>query len=60
MVTTVMEHNSVLRPLYEMEEKGVELTFVKADERGVMDLAVNTICLGLVPLKKRHSSSLVS
>ena len=39
VVTTVMEHNSVLRPLYEMEEKGVELTFVKADERGVMDLA---------------------
>ena len=39
VVTTVMEHNSVLRPLFEMEEKGVELTFVKADERGVMDLA---------------------
>ena len=39
VVTTVMEHNSVLRPLYEMEEKGVELTFVKTDERGVMDLA---------------------
>lgn len=38
VVTTVMEHNSVLRPLYEMEEKGVELTFVKTDERGVMDL----------------------
>ena len=37
VVTTVMEHNSVLRPLYEMEEKGVELTFVKTDERGVMD-----------------------
>lgn len=39
VVTTVMEHNSVLRPLYEMEKKGVELTFVKTDERGVMDLA---------------------
>lgn len=39
VVTTVMEHNSVLRPLYEMGEKGVELTFVKTDERGVMDLA---------------------
>lgn len=39
VVTTVMEHNSVLRPLYEMKKKGVELTFVKTDERGVMDLA---------------------
>ncbi len=34
VVTTAMEHNSVLRPLYEMEEKGVKLTIVPADERG--------------------------
>ena len=26
VITTQLEHNSVLRPLYEMEEKGVELT----------------------------------
>ena len=31
VITTQLEHNSVLRPLYEMEEKGVELTIVKAD-----------------------------
>lgn len=39
VVTTVMEHNSVLRPLYEMQEKGVELTIVPCDRQGVMDLA---------------------
>ena len=34
MVTTAMEHNSVLRPLYEMEEKGVELTIIPTDSKG--------------------------
>ena len=34
VVTTMLEHNSVLRPLYEMEEKGVSLTFVKSDTTG--------------------------
>ncbi len=34
VITTVMEHNSVLRPLYEMQEKGVELTILPADETG--------------------------
>ena len=38
VVTTMMEHNSVLRPLYEMEEKGVSLTIVKSDKRGIVDL----------------------
>ena len=34
VVTTMLEHNSVLRPLYEMEEKGVELSIVKSDRTG--------------------------
>ena len=34
VITTVLEHNSVLRPLYLMEERGVELTIVPADEQG--------------------------
>ena len=34
VVTTMLEHNSVLRPLYEMEEKGVSLTIVKSDSTG--------------------------
>lgn len=34
VITTVLEHNSVLRPLYEMETKGVELTILSCDEKG--------------------------
>ena len=34
VVTTVLEHNSVLRPLYEMEKKGVEVTITGCDEYG--------------------------
>lgn len=34
VVSTVLEHNSVLRPLYEMEEKGVFVSFVKSDAKG--------------------------
>ncbi len=31
VITTVMEHNSVLRPIYQMEDRGVEHTIVKLD-----------------------------
>ena len=34
VITTVLEHNSVLRPLYECEEQGVELTILGCDEKG--------------------------
>ncbi len=34
VITTVCEHNSVLRPLYVMEERGVSLTIVGADKKG--------------------------
>ena len=34
VITTALEHNSVLRPLYEMEEKGVQLTVLPADSLG--------------------------
>ena len=33
-ITTMMEHNSVLRPLYRMEEQGVELTILPVDGKG--------------------------
>lgn len=33
-ITTVLEHNSVLRPLYECERAGVELTILNCDEKG--------------------------
>ena len=34
VITTALEHNSVLRPLYEMEDRGVELTILPADRQG--------------------------
>lgn len=34
VITTALEHNSVLRPLYEMEDRGVELTILPADKLG--------------------------
>ena len=32
VITTQAEHNSVLRPLYLLEEKGMKITFLKPDE----------------------------
>ena len=34
VITTALEHNSVLRPLFELEDRGVELTIVPADQMG--------------------------
>lgn len=34
IITTELEHNSVLRPLYRLEEKGTELTIIKANDWG--------------------------
>ena len=37
-ITTVLEHNSVLRPLYRLQRvRGVELSFVQADRLGRVD-----------------------
>ena len=36
VISTVLEHNSVLRPLYEMEDRGVELTLLPADRQGLL------------------------
>lgn len=38
VITTMLEHNSVLRPLYEMEKKGVKLTIIRSNEKGTFDL----------------------
>lgn len=41
VVTTDLEHNSVLRPLYRLErEQGVRLSFVPADKKGRVDYGV--------------------
>ena len=34
VITTCLEHNSVLRPLYQLRDEGVELSFVSADKIG--------------------------
>ncbi len=36
-ITTCLEHNSVLRPMYMHRENGVEVDFVPFDERGYVD-----------------------
>lgn len=37
VISTMLEHNSVLRPLYELEEKGVEVTFLRSNQQGTVD-----------------------
>lgn len=37
VLTSVMEHNSVLRPLYQLEKRGVELSFLPMEEGPVPD-----------------------
>jgi cysteine desulfurase family protein len=37
LISTVCEHNSVLRPLYLLEKEGIETTFVPADRQGLLD-----------------------
>lgn len=40
VITSSMEHNSVVRPLIELRKKGVATTFVSCDKEGVMDPAL--------------------
>lgn len=37
VITTSMEHNSVLRPIKHLEKIGVESTIIKADEKGIIN-----------------------
>lgn len=37
VISTVLEHNSVLRPLYALEEQGVEATLLKSNLQGMID-----------------------
>lgn len=37
VITTALEHNSVLRPLYEMEERGVDITILEPDSSGAVN-----------------------
>lgn len=38
VITTELEHNSVLRPLYRAQKLGTEVTILKADEKGNISL----------------------
>ena len=38
VITTELEHNSVLRPLYELEKKGIELTIIRSDGKGCIHI----------------------
>ena len=38
VITTSMEHNSVLRPIKSMEKEGVESTIIECDENGTLNL----------------------
>lgn len=37
VISTMLEHNSVLRPLYELQEKGIELSIIKSNLNGTVD-----------------------
>ncbi|MCR4857167.1 MAG: aminotransferase class V-fold PLP-dependent enzyme [Bacteroidales bacterium] len=38
VITTMLEHNSVLRPLYSLQQKGlIDVTYLPFDERGYVD-----------------------
>ena len=39
VITTVCEHNSVLRPLYRLQRQGVEVSFVDVEANGVLRYA---------------------
>lgn len=60
LISTVMEHNSVLRPLYRLEKEGAELSFVPCDASGM--LCVDTLEQYLRPNTKglicTHASNL--
>lgn len=38
VISTMIEHNSVLRPLYSLEKMGIEVTLVSVDKRGYIDI----------------------
>ncbi|WP_157151462.1 aminotransferase class V-fold PLP-dependent enzyme [Brachyspira sp. SAP_772] len=61
VITTSLEHNSVLRPLYEMETLGTELTIIKANNKG--ELNYNDIEKSIKPNTKAiictHASNVI-
>lgn len=60
VISTVMEHNSVLRPLYGLERQGAELSFVPCDENGRLrtDLLASFLRPNTRALVCTHASNL--
>lgn len=60
IITTVLEHNSVLRPVYEIEKKGIEVSIIGADEKGnlLYDEILNNIKENTKAIICTHASNL--
>lgn len=60
VITSVLEHNSVLRPLYEIERQGVEITILDCDETGMISPIVfeNAIKDNTKAIITTHASNL--
>ena len=60
VITTKMEHNSVLRPLYRKEKEGVDLTIIPCDEKGriCLDVLAGSIRPDTRALVCTHASNL--
>lgn len=60
VISTVMEHNSVLRPLYNLERQGAELSFLPCDENGCLrtDLLDSSLKPNTKALVCTHASNL--
>lgn len=62
VIATSVEHNSVRRPLYYLEQKiGIEVTYIEADERGniKLDEVANAVKTNTTLAVVNHSSNLL-
>ena len=60
-ITSSLEHNSVLRPLYLMENRGIRLTKVFADANGVTEAAdiEDEVCVNTKAVVLTHASNVI-
>ena len=60
VITTVLEHNSVLRPLYRLEDQGLKMTLIGIDEYGCIDYSdiENAIAPNTRAIITTHGSNL--
>lgn len=60
IISTDLEHNSVLRPLYRLESAGAQLSFLPADARGQAELSLlpSLLCPNTRAVVCTHASNL--